>query len=120
MTLQKTRFLVLPAVALLFVCAGLLGLVSQRPGLVSAASSVFLTTFSITNCNNDKQLQTDVAMAKSGDTIVFNCQGTIPITSTLTITKNLTLDGNGQPPFTGVRSVRNSTPLSPPRVAKKS
>src|SRR5260221_693735 len=96
MTLQKTRFLVLPAVALLFVCAGLLGLVGQRPGIAYARADA---TVSITVCT-EAALRAAINTASPGTTLIFTCSGTIPITGTpLTIppgANNLTLDGNGQ------------------------
>jgi hypothetical protein len=54
------------------------------------------TTIAIANCKNDRQLQAAVSMAPSGAAIVFRCWGDILLSKTLTITKNLTLDGAGQ------------------------
>ncbi len=55
-----------------------------------------LSSVTITDCTDDSQLQSAIASASSGDTITFGCSGTIPITRTLTIATNLTLDGSGQ------------------------
>jgi predicted outer membrane repeat protein len=61
-----------------------------------------VTTFTITDCSNDRQLQDAISHATDGDTIIFGCSGTIMLTSTLTIQgKGLsavgpTLDGNGE------------------------
>jgi hypothetical protein len=61
-----------------------------------------VTTFTITDCSNDRQLQDAISSATDGDTIIFACSGTITLTSTLTIkAKGLsavgpTLDGNGE------------------------
>jgi fibronectin-binding autotransporter adhesin len=54
------------------------------------------TTIPITNCQTDRQLQAAVSTAPSGATIPFHCSGDILLSKTLTITKNLTLDGAGQ------------------------
>jgi hypothetical protein len=61
-----------------------------------------VTTFTVTDCGNDRQLQDFVNRATGGDTITFACSGTITLTSTLNIkgkgvsTAGLTLDGNGE------------------------
>src|SRR5207237_7277092 len=57
------------------------------------------STLTVTNCSNDSQLQADVNTANSdnaGDTITFSCGGDILLTSTLTISGSMTLDGSGQ------------------------
>jgi hypothetical protein len=57
-------------------------------------------TDTVTDCSGENgpgQIGTVLSSASAGDTITFSCSGTIPITSTLTIsTNNLTLDGSGQ------------------------
>jgi hypothetical protein len=61
-----------------------------------AASDATLT---VTDCSGETgpgRIGTVISSASPGDTITFSCSGTIPITSTLTITKNLTLNGSGQ------------------------
>jgi hypothetical protein len=61
-----------------------------------------MTTFTLTDCSNDNQIQNFISYAADGDTITFACSGTITLTNTLTIkrkgqtTENLTLDGSGQ------------------------
>ena len=61
-----------------------------------------MTTFTVTDCSNDSQLQDFISYAADGDTITFACSGTITLTHTLTIKRkaqiaeNLTLDGSGQ------------------------
>jgi hypothetical protein len=57
------------------------------------------TTFTVTDCSDDTQLQADVSQANSdnaGDTITFACSGGIALTSTLNINGNMTIDGSGQ------------------------
>jgi hypothetical protein len=55
-----------------------------------------LNSVTITDCSDDTQLRSAVTHASSGDTITFGCSGDIKLTGTLTISKNLTLDGSGQ------------------------
>lgn len=61
-----------------------------------------MTTFTVTDCSNDSQLQDFINHATDGDTITFACSGMITLTSTLVIKKkgkavgNLTLDGSGE------------------------
>lgn len=61
-----------------------------------------MTTFTVTDCSTDSQLQDAISHATDGDTITFACSGTITLTSTLTIKRkgqtagNLTLDGSGE------------------------
>src|SRR5258706_2659597 len=58
-----------------------------------------LDTFTITDCTDESQLRSAISNASSGETITFDCNGTIPITvanGPLTIATNLTLDGSGQ------------------------
>ena len=57
--------------------------------------SVKAATFTVATCN-DTSLRTAINNAASGDTVNFSCNGTIILSSTLNITKNLTLDGVGQ------------------------
>ncbi|GCE26682.1 hypothetical protein KDA_21660 [Dictyobacter alpinus] len=49
----------------------------------------------VTICDQ-AHLQTAITTAVADDTITFQCSGTIILTSTLTISKNLTLNGSGQ------------------------
>jgi hypothetical protein len=83
------RLLVLSLLLGVALLAGSL-VASSRPAHAQAASSV-----TITDCSDDSQLQSAISSAASGDTIAFGCSGTITLISTLTISKNLTLDGNG-------------------------
>ena len=55
-----------------------------------------LSSVTITDCTDESQLQSAVIHASSGETITFGCSGAIPITVTLIISTNLTLDGSGQ------------------------
>jgi hypothetical protein len=52
-------------------------------------------TIIVSTCN-EATLDSAISSAGSGDTISFGCSGDITLTSTLTISKNLTLDGSGQ------------------------
>ncbi|GER87746.1 hypothetical protein KDW_19080 [Dictyobacter vulcani] len=49
----------------------------------------------VTTCDQ-AHLQTAIASAAAGDTIKFQCNGTIVLISTVTIAKDLTFDGTGQ------------------------
>ena len=71
------------------------GLLAGGLLMSSTAHAQPLSSTTITNCSDDSQLQSAVSSAASGDTITFGCGGTIPLTKTLTIATNLTLDGNG-------------------------
>ena len=51
-----------------------------------------LSNVTITDCTDDTQLRSAIANAASGDTIMFDCNGVMPVTKTLTITTNLTLE----------------------------
>ena len=61
-----------------------------------------MTTFTVTDCSTDSQLQDFVNHAIDRDTITFACSGTITLTSMLTIKRKgqtagtLTLDGSGE------------------------
>jgi hypothetical protein len=37
-----------------------------------------------------------ISSAAAGDTVNFSCSGTITLTSTITLGKNVTIDGSGQ------------------------
>ncbi len=57
------------------------------------------STLTVTDCSSDSQLQADVSQANTdnaGDTITFSCSGDIKLTSTLTITGSMSIDGSGQ------------------------
>ncbi len=90
--MKRTRFLLLPALALLLLI-GLLGLGSQRLGLVHALG----TTVQVTNCNDSGpgSLRDALASAASGSIITFSLSCDIKLNSTLTVSKTLTLDGSG-------------------------
>lgn len=56
-------------------------------------------TLTVTDCSGETgpgRIGTIISDASAGDTIRFSCSGTIPITSTLLIDKNLAVDGSGQ------------------------
>jgi hypothetical protein len=81
----------------------LLGLLSGL-GVVMAAVSLHAhaaadATLTVTDCSGETgpgRIGTVISSASAGDTITFSCSGTIPITSTLVISTNLTIDGSGQ------------------------
>jgi hypothetical protein len=91
--MKRTRFLMLPALALLLLI-GLLGLGSQRLGLVHALGT---TVPQVTNCNDSGpgSLRDTLASAASGSIITFSLSCDIKLKSTLTVSKTLTLDGSG-------------------------
>ncbi|HEU0026642.1 MAG TPA: HYR domain-containing protein [Ktedonobacterales bacterium] len=64
------------------------------------AATLTATTLTVTDCSGETgvgRIGAVIGSASAGDTIGFSCSGTIPITSTLTISTNdLTLDGSGQ------------------------
>ena len=65
-------------------------------GLLIGGPARGATTFRVTDCSNDSELQAAVTAANldnAGDIITFGCNRTIPITSTLTITGSMTVDG---------------------------
>ena len=90
--MKRTRFLLLPALALLLL-VGLLGLGSQRLGLVHASG----TTVQVTNCHDSGpgSLLDALASAASGSIITFSLSCDIKLNSTLTVSKTLTLDSLG-------------------------
>lgn len=57
-------------------------------------------TLTVTDCSAPSgaagQLVETIAAASPGDTVNFSCSGTITLSATLNIAKNLTLDGSGQ------------------------
>jgi hypothetical protein len=95
-TLRLSTWARLVGLALLLVVGVLasLGLASRTAHAQPAA------TLSVTDCSGEfgpGRIGTVISSASAGDRITFSCSGTIPITSTLTIsTNNLTLDGSGQ------------------------
>jgi hypothetical protein len=62
---------------------------ATKPAHAQAAASTTIST-----CD-DATLRSAIANANSGDTISFGCDGIITLSSTLVISQNLTLDGNG-------------------------
>jgi len=82
----------------------LLGLLSALSVVVAGVShhahAAADATLTVTDCSGETgpgRIGTVISSASAGDTITFSCSGTIPITSTLSIsTNNLTLDGSGQ------------------------
>ncbi len=97
MKFRPSFTLILPRFLLLL---GLLvGLSVVLAGVSTRAHAHPASTITVSNCSTESgpgTLGTDIGSAISGDTINFSCSGTIPITTTLTISKNLTLDGSGQ------------------------
>ena len=74
----------------------LVGLLVVGTGVTLHVHAASLT---VTDCSGETgtgRIGTVLASASAGDTITFSCSGTIPITSTLTISKNLTINGTGQ------------------------
>ena len=92
--MKRTRFLFLPALAILLLLIGLLGLGSQRLGLVHASG----TTVQVTNCNDSGpgSLRDTIASAASGSSISFRLSCDIKLNSTLSISQTLPLTGEGQ------------------------
>jgi len=77
----------------------LVGLCIVVAGVSLHAHAAADATLTVTDCSGETgpgRIGTVISSASPGDTITFSCSGTIPITSTLTITKNLTLNGSGQ------------------------
>jgi len=75
----------------LFLLAGLLaGLLA-----VSGIPAAYATTQTVSTCD-ETSLNAAITTAAVGDIITFSCSGTITLTSTLNITKKLTIDGTGQ------------------------
>src|SRR6266852_4664818 len=77
----------------------LVGLCIVVAGVSLHAHAAADATLTVTDCSVETgpgRIGTVISSASPGDTITFSCSGTIPITSTLTITKNLTLNGSGQ------------------------
>src|SRR6266545_5626668 len=70
-------------------------LLSLAPARMALAASPIL----VSDCSGQTgpgRIGTVIGSATAGDTIQVSCSGTIPISSTLTISQNLTLDGSGQ------------------------
>jgi hypothetical protein len=75
--------------AAMFLALGVAGIGSARPALAA--------TLTVTDCSGEYgpgRIGTVISSASFGDTIIFSCSGTIPISSTLRIVTNLTLDGS--------------------------
>jgi len=89
-----------PSRLLLVVLLGLLSVLGVVVAGVSLhAHAAPAATLTVTDCSGETgpgRIGTVIGSASAGDTITFSCSGTIPIISTLTISKNLTLDGSGQ------------------------
>ena len=78
----------------------LIGLGVVVAGVRLHAHAAPAATLSVTDCSGETgpgRIGTVLGLASAGDKITFSCSGTIPISSTLTIsTTNLTLDGRDQ------------------------
>src|SRR5579859_691233 len=79
---------------LLMLLCLFVGLVSLS-GDVGISNARAFTTIPVTTCD-ETHLVAAITSASSGDTISFECSGIIRLTNSLTITKNLTLDGTNQ------------------------
>jgi len=95
---QRTVFHLAPWVR--FVALSLLlGFGLMTGTMLASGKAHAATTLTVSNCNDDSQLQADVAQANSdndGDLINFSCSGDIPLSNTLTISGSMTIDGSGQ------------------------
>jgi len=74
----------------------LLGLAIVLAGTSNHAYAHTASIIPVSDCSTESALSTAIGSAMSGDIIKFNCSGTIPITTTVVIGKDLTLDGSGQ------------------------
>src|SRR5207248_11018823 len=77
----------------------LIGLLAVTGGLAAPRAHA-QTTITVSPCD-ESHLDAAISQANTdndGDTITFNCGGSadIPLTSTLTISGNMTIDGSGQ------------------------
>ena len=90
---MNTRLLVPIARRFLFVVLIALTALASAPRAHAA-------TVTVSDCSAPSgaagRLAEVVAGAAAGDTVTFSCSGTITLTATITIDKNLTLDGTGQ------------------------
>ena len=78
---------------------GLLLLLGLCLGLGVTMRSAYASTIITVSTCDESHLDAAIAQANSdnaGDTITFSCSGDIPLTSTLTISGSMTLDGSGQ------------------------
>ncbi len=85
MKTQTVRFLLL--IALIFT-------------LLTPSTIAHAATLTVSDCaapsGTANRLVEKITAASSGDTINFSCSGTITLAATMTIAKNLTIDGTGQ------------------------
>jgi hypothetical protein len=82
----------------LFTLLLLASLLAALLGLVRVPSAHAQSTITVSNCD-ESHLDAAISQANSdnaGDTVTFSCSGDIKLTSTLTISGSMTLDGNGQ------------------------
>src|SRR6201992_166653 len=86
MKLRALHVLAMIIIAIIFV----LSMLSVNVPVVHARS---MSAINVTNCT-DASLRGAIASASDGDILTFACNGHIRLTSTLAITKNLTLDGD--------------------------
>ncbi len=99
--MRPGKFMAWPSRLLLVALLGLLSALSVVvAGVSHHAHAAADATLTVTDCSGETgpgRIGTVISSASAGDTITFSCSGTIPITSTLSIsTNNLTLDGSGQ------------------------
>jgi predicted outer membrane repeat protein len=94
MSLEQNQAIVRLGLGLLrltVLCVVVAGLSLPAPAAAAALT--------VTDCSGETgegRIGTVIGSASAGDTIQFSCSGTIPISSTLTISQDLTLDGSGQ------------------------
>jgi hypothetical protein len=77
----------------------LLGIGLLTGTMLASGKAHAATTLTVSDCNDDSQLDADVNQANSdnaGDIINFSCSGDIKLSQTLYITGSMTLDGSGQ------------------------
>jgi len=61
---------------------------------VVPSAGALAATDSVSTCD-ESDLRTVISSAAAGDTVTFNCSGTITLGSTVTLDKNRTIDGSG-------------------------
>jgi len=102
--MKNIRVRLIPSPALLILLLSLLvGLTVVLAGVSTHAHAHPASTITVTNCSTEDSspgtLGNAIGSASPGDTINFNCSGTIPIATTLELKismDNLTLDGGGK------------------------
>ena len=80
----------------LTVILTLLALTFSAIGVTPAHAATRTVSDCIAPSGTAARLVEQITAASSGDTINFSCSGTITLAATITIAKNLTMDGTGQ------------------------